>query len=498
MTIINVYPEKKTKQILDRGSSLPSDDYDDWESRYMMRTDFDDFGDKHSEVWGQKGWFKPSCVPISIILVLIVLVVLLPLLENAERQAQAAAQIDWEQLRKCQAQCKFSLVESIPDGMSYRNGSTPFPSTFSVWSDLLAKATSTVEIASYYWTLTNGTRGQFPTAGEGQKIFDELLLAGTERKLKVKIAQNFPSKSEPNTETEVLVKKKAAEVRSLNFPRLVGSGILHTKLWLVDRQHAYIGSANTDWRSLTEVKEMGIYISDCPCIADDVGKLFDVYWMMGADGAQVPAKWPKSLSTVYNKDSPMNLSSNGLIYLSSSPPQFCPDGRTSDGDAITSVIAKANKFVYIAVMDYFPLYIYTSKAKYWGVIDNALRDVAIDQSVEVRLLISWWKHSRKEMKLFLASLSDLTGAYGAKISVKLFVVPETAEQSKIPFARVNHNKYMVTDTTAYIGTSNWSGDYFVSTGGVGVVIEGDTQLRKQLEDVFLRDWNSEFAYDLPR
>lgn len=34
---------------------------------------------------------------------------------------------------------------------------------------------------------------------------------------------------------------------------------------------------------------------------------------------------------------------------------------------------------------------------------------------------------------------------------KLFVVPSTAEQKKIPYARVNHNKYMVTDTVAYIG-----------------------------------------------
>jgi hypothetical protein len=34
---------------------------------------------------------------------------------------------------------------------------------------------------------------------------------------------------------------------------------------------------------------------------------------------------------------------------------------------------------------------------------------------------------------------------------KLFEVPSTPEQAKLPFARVNHNKYMVTDNTAYIG-----------------------------------------------
>ena len=35
---------------------------------------------------------------------------------------------------------------------------------------------------------------------------------------------------------------------------------------------------------------------------------------------------------------------------------------------------------------------------------------------------------------------------------KLFIVPAFTEaQAKIPFARVNHNKYMVTDNVAYIG-----------------------------------------------
>ena len=45
----------------------------------------------------------------------------------------------------------------------------------------------------------------------------------------------------------------AAEVRNVNFTRLWGAGVLHTKLWLVDGKHFYVGSANMDWRSLTQV-----------------------------------------------------------------------------------------------------------------------------------------------------------------------------------------------------------------------------------------------------
>jgi len=44
-----------------------------------------------------------------------------------------------------------------------------------------------------------------------------------------------------------------AEVRSIDFAELLKSGVLHTKLWIVDGIHAYVGSANMDYRSLTQV-----------------------------------------------------------------------------------------------------------------------------------------------------------------------------------------------------------------------------------------------------
>lgn len=43
-----------------------------------------------------------------------------------------------------------------------------------------------------------------------------------------------------------------AEVRPVDLQSVTG-GIIHTKLWVVDRKHLYIGSANMDWRSLTQV-----------------------------------------------------------------------------------------------------------------------------------------------------------------------------------------------------------------------------------------------------
>ena len=124
------------------------------------------------------------------------------------------------------------------------------------------------------------------------------------------------------------------------------------------------------------------------------------------------------------------------------------------------------------------------------------------------------------------------------IQGRYFHVPSfTPEQKSIPFSRVNHNKYIVTDESALIGTSNWTPDYFLKTGGIGFIFSsqitsnangGSTEvepkiqwntkglptkeeyhvdaveakekkeaaisnMHTQLSGVFLRDWNSPYA-----
>ena len=54
---------------------------------------------------------------------------------------------------------------------------------------------------------------------------------------------------------------------------------------------------------------------------------------------------------------------------------------------------------------------------------------------------------------------------------------------------------MVTESVAYVGTSNWSADYFTNTGGISYVIsetESGNSVRAQLQAVFERNWNSSF------
>ena len=59
------------------------------------------------------------------------------------------------------------------------------------------------------------------------------------------------------------------------MPTLIrDGGVLHSKLLVSDRRHFYLGSANLSDRGLTKTKEMGILVTHCPSLADDVAKIF--------------------------------------------------------------------------------------------------------------------------------------------------------------------------------------------------------------------------------
>jgi len=412
----------------------------------------------------------------------------------------------------CSSMCSLQLVETIPSGMEYSPGSPSHPAIVDNLKEILTSATKTIDIASSYWTLKGSDvdGGPYPMAKVGEEIFEGLIEAATKRGVQIRIVHQVLCKNGscmyPTNDTDTLKKIAGIEVRTLDVHRLVGSGIIHTKLWVVDGEHIYLGSANMDWRSFTEVKELGLVTKNCSCLASDMIKIFEAYWVLAQETSQVPAVWPPSFDTNINKANPLALTMNNMttnVYFSSSPPQFCPSNRTVDIDAIVHIIKTADKFIDIAVMDYLAAVIYSGPHTYWPVIDNAIRQAAYDRGVQVRMLMSNWLHTKKEMIPMLKSLQDFGKACkSGNISVKLFTVPPG--KMDIPFTRVNHNKYMVTDKTAYIGTSNWSGDYFIHTAGIGYIVYQETvnkplhglPIQDQLRLVFERDWNSKFSSSL--
>lgn len=187
-----------------------------------------------------------------------------------------------------------------------------------------------------------------------------------------------------------------------------------------------------------------------------------------------------------------------------SPPALCPHGRTRDLDALLAVMGAAREFLYASVMEYFPTTRFRHPASYWPVLDTALRVAAFSRGVRVRLLVSCWLNTDPRMFPFLRSLQALSNpAANVSMDVKVFIVP-VGNHSNIPFSRVNHSKFMVTEKAAYIGTSNWSEDYFSSTSGVGLVVSqrasgaqpGVSTVQEQLRQLFERDWSSRYAVGL--
>lgn len=136
-------------------------------------------------------------------------------------------------------------------------------------------------------------------------------------------------------------------------------------------------------------------------------------------------------------------------------------------------------------MDYSPVTLYQPRPEYWGAIDNALRQAAI-RGVTVQLLFARWAHTSNVTLQFMRSLAALDN-----VQVKLMEIPP-GPGPVIPFTRVNHSKYMITDNEAYITTSNWTPDYFLHTGGVSISFR-NAQFQADVQTIFDRDWNSQYS-----
>ncbi|KAF8386699.1 hypothetical protein PRIPAC_75841 [Pristionchus pacificus] len=438
---------------------------------------------------------KPACLPITIVSILIIALVFLPLFNDEDLEAPLKMAL----ATQCGDTCSLNLVESIPTGISFPSGPKN-ADTAETWIKIIDDTEEVLDMAALYWNMIDEER--HPSSRKGSLVLEALIRAG-QRGVRIRIAQSLPADGNATyADSERLRVEAHAEVRNVNMTRLVGSGVLHTKFIISDMKRVYIGSANMDWKSLTEVKELGVHVAECGCVATDLYRVFSIYWRLGEEDARIPSKWPISYRTPYNLEHPMPITVNreimGRLFISSSPPGFNPKGREDDKDAIVALIGRATKSVSVAVMDYIPTTLYMHENSYWPVLDVALRDAAY-RGVQVRLLVSQWDHSKKAAIPYLRSLLAINDALPEKrdkrgsISIRVFTVPSTPE--KIPFTRVNHNKYMVADDTAYIGTSNWAGDYFITTAGVGFALES-AAVAAQLQRVYERDWSSQYAKDL--
>ncbi|XP_017043921.2 5'-3' exonuclease PLD3 [Drosophila ficusphila] len=432
-------------------------------------------------------------IPVFILFILVLIVLLLPW-ETINRNGNANSPIPVESPLPCQLE----FVESLPLGLNYSQaeGHPQLRTTIESWQLLLGRARSSLDIVSPHWTL-RGLDIKDSSTGPGDHLFQRLLSNGDpgKPKLRLRIVVNRSQDSLWHADARILANYGAADVVGINY--------LHSKLWLVDEEHFYLGSASMDWRSLTQRKELGILARNCPHLARDLAKIFKEYWYLGNN--EVPEYWPWMYHTHINQRRPLllNINKNHTMraYLAMSPPGLAAKGRSHELDAILDAIDKASEFISISLMDYFPQLRRSDKVEYWPFIDNALRRAALERGVAIKLLISWWKYSDPSEDHFLRSLESLNKIReDVDVEMRRFVVPTTNELEKISGGRVSCNSYLVTDSVVFIGTSSWSGEHFTNSAGLGLVLQdmdyNNNSLRTDLLSIFQRDWFSPFALPL--
>eukprot|EP00762_Andalucia_godoyi_P004573 ANDGO_05176.mRNA.1 Phospholipase D Z len=409
----------------------------------------------------------------------------------------------------CGESCQWQLVESIPQYVDLQlppNGIF----THDALLDLVQNAQSTIHIAAFYFRLLEGCdpSSQIGNGQWGCQLFQAITNAHA-RGVKVMVAQSLPDASMQDPDSLQWSETGAATVVNVSFPLIYGGGVLHTKFLVADSKDLYLGSCNFDWTSLAQVKELGILVRNCPCVASDLLQIWKTYEYLGLHDMRTPSRgWSPSFGTPYNNLSLMTVpfqdGSSAKLFLSAAPPVMETPGRMFDLDALVGVIDDAQLFVNISVMDFYPNSLYGKNVVFWPTVIVALQRAMVERSVKVNVMVAKWNHSSEAMYAPLKALQDFSNLCMNQRNYTLcsgsakswvFQVPELPNYESFPYTRVNHAKFMVTDRKGFITTSNWSYDYYFNTAGVSMVVDHEG-IRGQLQYVFTRDQQSQYVISL--
>jgi phospholipase D3/4 len=456
------------------------------------------------------------------------------------------------------------LVESIPKGLEDLRATPGVAYTEDVLVRQISKAKSSIDLTAMYWALladsdSDDEKGFTPEklegmgAGTGRALY-EALRDAARRGVSIRILQS-PGFSGGTQESDALREEfpQQISIHSVEMSKWYGGGgIMHQKIWIFDTRHLYVGSANMDWKSIAQVKEMGVVVEDCPELAVDASKYFEAWWkfavrpptnvevfdpVAGIDrrvppwSFLVPAEQRKSLpvdgqsSTAYNWKAPLSLEldgEQGTALLTGCPQEVLDSGRTWDQEGLVRTIDDARKSICLSVMDFAPVGLYGRQSAggpldegiipydtpvWWPSLFNALLSAVLTRKVYVRLLVSKWAHTSGLIAPFLMALQKAADAgrtdrylTAGQLEIKQFIIPgwdsTSGSARKYPgHTRVNHTKYIVTDRRINIGTSNMTWDYFASTAGSSFNADHPTLVRT-LQAVFDRDWASSYAWRL--
>ncbi|ERN18703.1 hypothetical protein AMTRI_Chr12g239570 [Amborella trichopoda] len=389
--------------------------------------------------------------------------------------------------------CKAWIVQSIPTDMPHLPPVPGVLSTEEVLRWLAGNSTSKLQIIAQYWQLL--AQPNDPRSGDyGFSLSDlrrfgassglsvyKAIEAAADRNVNVKIVQHSGVYPDYEQESAHLASGRPnVENVTLLLGDWWGSGIVHAKVWISDNKDVYIGSANNDWKSLTQVKEVGIYLVDCPNVASKVDTyvnnllklaslnsslytrtVWDSEWqsrrkvpcwshfvalkercrsplptyietpnVMGYPVISDPFMFKIRIDTPgHNKST----SKESLSYLSFSPPELSFGKFQTDEQAWIDTIKSVNfgGTVRMNTMDWLSQSQYVDQTIYWSSLSSAISEVVFSKQATVKILVAYWGHFIENTDQYLKSLlysnilcsSSKYNKCGGKVEIKYYKVP---------------------------------------------------------------------------
>lgn len=377
-------------------------------------------------------------------------------------------------LLQAQDRGDFQLVESVPVGTTL--GIEQTARTLPVWLEMVKSAQSTIDMEIFYLSHKPG------------EPLEEVLRAlrdAAERGVHIRIiADARMAKTYPST-LKQLDHLPGIEVRPIEYFNEQG-GVMHAKYFIVDREQLFLGSQNMDWRALKHIHELGARIRSGR-LASLFTRLFEFDWRLAGEQNPELSPFPPQLPET------LRITPDDLLILTGPEgremglyPAFSPQSARLAGIAweeteILRLIDNARKRISIQLLSYKP----AAGGEYYQKLDGALRRAAI-RGVKVRMIVSNW-NTREPAIRYLKSLQVIPN-----VEIHISAIPQRHGEF-IPYARVEHCKYMVVDDQlVWLGTGNWSRDYFYESRNVSLVINSEF-VNTMIGKIFTNSWNSSYT-----
>lgn len=365
---------------------------------------------------------------------------------------------------------ELQFVQSVPDETVY--GSTLAARPQAVWLEMIGSAKKTLDIEQFYIADQAGE----PLEPVLAAVKDAARRGVTVRFLVDKVMMKESARSLP------ALKEAGVETRVIDF-KAAGGGVQHSKFFVVDGAEVYSGSQNFDWRSLRHIHEVGVRLKSAKAAADFT-LVFDGDWAL-AGGALPRKMFSKKGKAAVTAAKPEKALVNGAevsYSLAFSPVGFVPKGADTEITELLKLLNSAKKTVRGQVMTYA---LAEHGSKRWAELDSAFRKAAA-RGVKVELVFADWALGGKADR----DIKALARTDGIQIKVSS-LPPHSA--GFVPFARVEHSKYLSVDgETAYVTNSNWGPGYFLTSRGTAVFVKGRAAAAV-LEDIFDKTWNGPYA-----